>query len=183
MNKISSNTQTTSKSDLVNKKDKIPKVNTPVKTVENKTENSKKGLVNCDMGYDIVEDINKTKANHSLFELCNLPQQRKKLLEAFDPQPSSSQDDSKFDKEINQASIGKKSKSQTLPFLLSFKIFDHNVHNCLVDYGDSCNVMPLSICKKINGEPTPSPCNIIQLHRSTVKVTREIKSVDSVMCK
>ena len=98
--------------------------------MENKTENSKKGLVNCDMGYDIVEDIKKMKVNISLFELCNLPQQGKKILEDFDPQPSSSQDDSKFDKEINQASIGKKSKSQTLPFLLSFDIFNHNVHNC-----------------------------------------------------
>ena len=37
------------------------------------------------MGYDIVEDIKKTKANISLFELCNFPQQRKKLLEAFNP--------------------------------------------------------------------------------------------------
>ena len=32
------------------------------------------------MGYDIVEDIKKTKANISLFELCNLPQQRKNIL-------------------------------------------------------------------------------------------------------
>ena len=37
------------------------------------------------MGYDIVEDIKKTKANVSLFEMCNLPQQKKKLLEAFGP--------------------------------------------------------------------------------------------------
>ena len=40
-----------------------------------------------EMGYDIVEDVKKTKANVSLFEMCNLPQQKKKLLEALDPQP------------------------------------------------------------------------------------------------
>ena len=102
------------------------------------------------MGYDIVEDIKKTKANISLFELCNLPRQRKKLLEAFDHHPSCTSED-ESDTEINGASIGSKSKSQTLPFLLTFDIFNHNVHNCLVDSGASSNVMPLSICKKING--------------------------------
>ena len=61
--------------------------------VENKAESNKKSLVEYDMGYDIIEDIKKTKANISLFEMCNLPQQIRNLLEAFDPQPSRSQDD------------------------------------------------------------------------------------------
>ena len=95
------------------------------------------------MGYDIIEDINKTKANISLFEMCNLPQQRKNLLEAFDPQTSKSQDYIQSDKEINEASIWGKSKSQILPFLLSFAIFNHNVHNSLVDSGASSNGVPL----------------------------------------
>ena len=33
--------------------------------------------------------------------------------------------------------IGRKSRSQTLPFLLTFEIFKQNVHNCLVDSGAS----------------------------------------------
>ena len=103
--------------------------------------------------------------------MCNLPRQRKNLLEYFDPQPSRSQDDIQSDKEINEASIGGKSKSQTLSFLLYFDIFNHNVHNFLVDYGASSNVMPLSVCKNINGQPTPSSCKIIWLDRSAVKVT------------
>ena len=53
------------------------------------------------MGYDIIEDIKETKENISLFEMCNLPQQRRKLLEAFDPQESRSHDDIQSDKEIN----------------------------------------------------------------------------------
>ena len=32
------------------------------------------------MEYDIIENINKTKENISLFEMYNLPQQRKNLL-------------------------------------------------------------------------------------------------------
>ena len=82
------------------------------------------------------------------------------------------------DTEINEASIGGKSKSHTLPFLLNFEInFNHNVHNCLVDSGASSNVMPLSICKKINGQLIPSPSQIIQLDRYVVKVIGEMKDV------
>ena len=58
--------------------------------MENRIESNKKNPVEYDMGYDIVEDIKKTKEDISLFELCSLPQQRKKLLESFDPQPNSS---------------------------------------------------------------------------------------------
>ena len=43
--------------------------------------------------------------------------------------------------------------------------------------GASSNVMPLSICKKINGQPTPSPSRIIQLDRYVVKVIGEMKDV------
>ena len=129
------------------------------------------------MGYDVMEDIKKTKANISLFELCHLSQQRKKLLEFFNPQLSSVPEAIKSDDEVNEAGIVGKSRSQTLPFLLSFEIFNHNVHNCLVDYGSSSNFIPLSICKNINGQPTPSPSEIIQLDKTFVKVIGEMKDV------
>jgi len=38
------------------------------------------------------------------------------------------------------------------PFLLSFEIFNFNVHNCLVDFVASLNVMPFSVDKKINAQ-------------------------------
>ena len=68
-------------------------------------------------------------------------------------------------------------KSHTFPLLLTFEIFNHNVHNCLVDSRASSNVMPLSICKNINGQPTPSPSKTIQLDRFVVKVIGEMKDV------
>ena len=51
------------------------------------------------------------------------------------------------------ALIGRKSRSQTPPFLLTLEIFNRNVHNCLVDSGDSLNVIPYSVCKKLNAQP------------------------------
>jgi hypothetical protein len=73
--------------------------------------------------------------------------------------------------------IGRKSRSQTSPFLLTFEIFNRNVHNCLVDSGASSNVMPYSVCKKLNVEPQMSNTKIIQLDRSHVKVFGELKDV------
>ena len=43
--------------------------------------------------------------------------------------------------------IGRKSRCQTPPFLLTFEIFNRNVHNYLVDSGASSNVMPYSIAR------------------------------------
>ena len=48
-------------------------------------------------------------------------------------------------------------KAKTPPFLLTVEMLNHKVHNCLVDFGSSVNVMPLVVCKKINGKPKPRP--------------------------
>jgi ribonuclease HI len=63
------------------------------------------------------------------------------------------------------------------PFLLTFEIFNRNVHNCMVDSGSSSNVMPWSVCQKINVEVEPSSLKIIQLDRTNVKVMGELKNV------
>ena len=73
--------------------------------------------------------------------------------------------------------MGVKPKCKTPPFLLTFEIFNHNVHNCLVDSGASVNVMPLSVCKKINGQPKPSTWQVIQLDRTNVKLIGEMEDV------
>ena len=51
------------------------------------------------------------------------------------------------------------------------------MHDCLVDSGASANVMPLSVCKRINGQPKPSNGKIIQLDRTIVKVVGEMEDV------
>jgi ribonuclease HI len=80
--------------------------------------------------------------------------------------------------------VSKKPQATTLstrknvpPFLLTFEIFNRNVHNCMVDSGASSNVMHWSICQKINAEVEPSSLKIIQLDRTDVKVIGELKNV------
>ena len=51
------------------------------------------------------------------------------------------------------ALIGRKSRSQTPRFLLTFDIFNRNVQDYLVDSGYSSNVIPYSVCKKLNAQP------------------------------
>jgi hypothetical protein len=63
------------------------------------------------------------------------------------------------------------------PFLLTFEIFNRNVHNCMVDSGASSNVMSWSVCQKINAEVEPSTLKIIQLDRTSVKFIGELRNV------
>jgi hypothetical protein len=63
------------------------------------------------------------------------------------------------------------------PFLLTFEMFNRNVHNCMVDSGASSNVMPWSVCQKINAEVEPSTLKIIQLDRTSVKVIGKLRNV------
>ena len=73
--------------------------------------------------------------------------------------------------------IGKRPRSQNPPFLLTFEIFNRNVHNYLVDSGASSNVMPYSVYKNLNAQPKMCRTRIIQLDRSHVKVMGEHKDV------
>jgi hypothetical protein len=77
----------------------------------------------------------------------------------------------------NQQNFVVNTRKNVSPFLLTFEIFNRNVHNCMVDSGASSNVMPLSVCQKINAKVQPSSLKIIQLDRMNVKVIDELKNV------
>ena len=79
--------------------------------------------------------------------------------------------------EIVEASVGGKTRFKTPPFLLTLEILNHNVHNSLVDSGSSVNVMPLVVCKNINGQPKPTTWEVTQLDRTNVKVVGEMEDV------
>ena len=109
--------------------------------------------------------------------MCNLPQQKEKFLKALETLDEEPPSDNQREEEIGKESLGGKSKYKTPAFLLTFEIFNYNVQNCLVDLGESVNVMPLSACKQINGQPKPSTWKVLQLDRTTVKVIGEMEDV------
>ena len=145
MKKIKNNTQTVNIPEFVITSQDPKIVNMPEKSAKNKVENVKKNSTEHEMGYDIIEDIQKNKANISLFETCNLPQQKEKLLKELETPIIEPQNDNHIEEDIGEESIGGNSKYRTPAFLLTYEIFNYNVHNCLVDSGASVNVMPLSI--------------------------------------
>ena len=129
----------------------------PTKPMEDKINNVKTNLPEHKMDYDIVEDIKKVRENISLFEMCNVLQQKENILKALEiSEEKLPADNQPQEEEIGEASVGGKPKCKTPLFLLTFEIFNHNVHKFLVDSGASINIMPLSVCKKINEKPKPS---------------------------
>ena len=75
-------------------------------------------------------------------------------------------------------SIGEgKARFKTPPFFLTMEILNHKVHNCLVDFGSLVNVMPLVVCKQINGKPKPTTWEVTQLDKTNVKVVGEMENV------
>jgi len=78
---------------------------------------------------------------------------------------------------VDAVLIGDRSNSHTPPFLLSYKIYNRNLHNCLTDSGASSNIMPTSVFSKLNIEPQKSAVHIVQLDRTKAQVLGEINSV------
>ena len=69
MKKVRNNTWAQCIPYLVITRKNIPAISKPVKDAERKVEGVKKKSIDCEMGYDIIEDIKTTKANISLFEM------------------------------------------------------------------------------------------------------------------
>jgi hypothetical protein len=131
-------------------------------------------LVLNSLEYDFVEELNNTKANISLFELMKLPQIQEKFINTLqgsstrtskDTNVGEAKKNDKYAKNtdcgkktakkqstINASLIVKRSKYTTPPFLLTFEIFNSNVHNCIFDLGASSNVIPFKVCEKLNAK-------------------------------
>lgn len=125
----------------------------------NSSPSTKTLLVSNEMEYSIVEDMKKTRANITFHELSKLKHQHKLLLKDIKAVPTSplpiaiiSQATQEIRRPPNtsldkigptdNALIGGRSKSHTPPFLLTFEIFNKNLHNFLVDSGASSNIIP-----------------------------------------
>lgn len=125
------------------------------------------------MYYNIVDDMKKFRANTSMFKLTNITIQWDILLWALGKTSignttSSDKGSSKSHGTLKYVLNALTMDANTLcpPFLLTFEIFNFNVHICLVDSGASVNVMPLSIAKKVNAKWEKTDAHIIKLKRT-----------------
>ena len=131
------------------------------------------------MDYNIVDDMKKTKENITMFELSKLKHQQKLLLKELNVVPTSPLPSAKAANDTLQPPSGMveatdmilirdRSNSHTPPFLLTYEIYNRNLHNCLIDSWASLNIMPTSVCSKLNIEPQKSAIHIVQLDRTKV---------------
>lgn len=137
----------------------IPSQNQP--TSSNPPSTSKTLVVANSMDYNIIEDMKKTKENITMFELSKLKHQQKLLLNELNFVPSSPLPNAVLSKVSNESGqpppgrveatdvvlIGDRSNSHTPPFLLTYEIYNRNLHNCLIDSGASSNIIPTSVCE------------------------------------
>jgi len=152
---------------------------------------SKTLIVSDEMEYNIIEDMKKTRANITFYELSKLKHQQKILMKELHVVPvapllaavisQASHDMGRPPTDaINKvhpndiALIGGRSRSHTPPFLLTYEIFNKNLHNCLVDFGASSNILPKSICAKLNVQPQKSAMRTVQLDWLQVEVIGEL---------
>lgn len=116
----------------------------------NSSPSTKTLIVSDEMEYNIIDDMKNTRANIAFHELSKLKHQQKLLLKELKAVPTSplplvvisqvakemgrppSSSLNKIDR-TDIALIRGRSKSHTPPFLLTFEIFNRNLHNCLVD--------------------------------------------------
>jgi hypothetical protein len=113
-------------------------------------------------------------------DMCRIPWQNDFLLQALksvenatritDQGENPSLLDLRNKPNVNAFSEDKKGKTFVPLFLLTFEVFNKNLHNFLVDSGASYNVIPLYICKKINEVTLKRDKHVIQLDRTQVKV-------------
>ena len=47
------------------------------------------------------------------------------------------------------------------PFLLTFEIFNRNVHNCMIDSGESSNAILMYVCINLNATWESCPTQIV----------------------
>ena len=105
MKKVQKNTTTDKIPEFTITSQDPKRINMPVKPIEDKFDNVKKNLKTPEMGYDIVEDIKKAKENISLFEMCNLPQQKEKLLKSLEVPEEELPTNNQPVEEIGEASV------------------------------------------------------------------------------
>ena len=129
------------------------------------------------MEYNIVEDMKKSRTNISLHELTKLKQQQKILLRELkavpvSPLPFAIITQATYDMGKPPSSSNKVDPSDLVlisdrsiyhipPFILTYEIFNRNVHNYLVDSRASSNIMPSAVCTKLNITPWKSAVHIV----------------------
>ncbi len=140
----------------------------------------------CDRGLDaddFVEDMKKTLANISLYELSKLKHQQKLLLKEINAVPSSPLPTSVSGKppsdkvDATDAILIRDRSNYHTPFLLPYDIYNRNLYNYLIDSGASSNVMTKKVMEQLNLRVSRPYHNICSMDSKRIEVCGIIKDL------
>ena len=118
--------------------------------------------------YNLADDLKRDKVNISLFELLKIPFIRENLPKGMIVNKTREAQNNNLEV-CTMADAQKSGIKRVPPFLITFDIFNKNIHNCMIDSGASSNVIPLFVCRKLNATWESCPTQIVQLDRSRVR--------------
>lgn len=118
--------------------------------------------VRNDSEFDFIIEVQRQKTSMSFFDILKwYPVQKEILLKALgEAGRSKGREKVTPTNEMNATLY--KGKTGTPPFLLTLRIFRKKLHNCLLDYGASGNIMPVLICRKLGLSPLQKNKKVIQ---------------------
>jgi len=143
------------------------------------------------MGQYVAEELKKMKVSLSVYELLKRPEVRTSFFQVmgvgtkidYVQKENVTKDNVDKGKErvhvtdVEQKLTLYKDKRESPPLLLTLRIFNRNLHNCLVDFGASTNIMPLSVCKALGLTLAKSSRKVTQLDKTEVNVVGELNKI------
>jgi hypothetical protein len=136
--------------------------------------------INVDLSIDLGGWINNAKILVPVSEIMKIPSQREKLLKAVHEPPKTviqKQPAIAYQDAPVILQNWDRSNSKNLPFYLSLLVSDKVLHNCMLDSGESSNVMTKKVMEQLNLRISRPYHNICALDSQTIEVFGLIKGL------
>jgi hypothetical protein len=105
------------------------------------------------MNYNLVDEKTKLQTTLPFMEVVKKPQQRENLLNILDD-TNSRIEAIVVNTRQQQNFTSVRPRDKIPPFYISLKNHDFTIHKCLVDNGDTDNIIPLSVMEDLGMECT-----------------------------
>jgi hypothetical protein len=100
------------------------------------------------MTYNVIDDLTKLRITLPFMEVVKIPQQRENILKILD-EPSNRIEVVVENPKQHQNISTARPRGKIPPFYITIENHDVVLHNCLVDTGETNNIMPLSVMEAL----------------------------------
>jgi hypothetical protein len=100
------------------------------------------------MTYNVIDDLSKLGITFPFMEVVKIPQQRENILKILDDSNTRIEGVVMNSKQQQNVSLVRP-RGKVPPFYITIENHDVVLHNCLVDSGETNNIMPLSVMEAL----------------------------------